>query len=257
VFTQVSGTAQANLQNVHPFGQEPSTDVPNTSVRMRMTVVVLVLVSALAPGARAGSAAVDVSNFAFTPSTAAVDVGDSVIWHWTSGFHGVVEDVDGEAWCSNRGAGSPDCSRTFPEAGTFAYHCPIHSSMHGSVVVEDPNAPDLLVSALAVSEDSTTIDVSVLNAGVNESGPSVLRVTYESSVFAPRVIQDVDVPSLPGGSVASFRIDWSTTGKIGDFTITATADFAGAISELDETNNSRQAPTSVLVAGVPGVPLIP
>ena len=73
-------------------------------------------------------------NTAFAPSTLTVAVGtevtienkDSVNHTWTSD-----DDAFDEAL-----AGGATASHTFDEAGTFKYHCEIHSSMKGTVVVE-------------------------------------------------------------------------------------------------------------------------
>lgn len=79
--------------------------------------------------------AVAVSDFSFDPSAITVAAGSTVTWTWdaNSSQHTVTFD-DGVA-SAVLGANAK-YSRTFNTAGTFSYHCAIHSSMRGSVVVK-------------------------------------------------------------------------------------------------------------------------
>ena len=81
------------------------------------------------------SAAVDIKNFAFAPASASVATGGKITW--TNGdttAHTVTFD-DGSADSGNLAPGAT-FDHTFATAGTFAYHCAIHSSMKGTVTVQ-------------------------------------------------------------------------------------------------------------------------
>jgi plastocyanin len=83
---------------------------------------------------QAGSGAVRIADFAFAPDSSDVKVGDSVKWTNGDGTTHTVTADDG-AFDSGNLAGGKSFSFTFDQAGTFAYHCKIHQSMTGTVVV--------------------------------------------------------------------------------------------------------------------------
>lgn len=82
---------------------------------------------------------VTIQNFAFSPDNITVKVGSTVTWtNQDSTDHSVTSD-DGVT-------GGPDSqlltkgqsySFTFSKAGTYTYHCKIHSDMTGTVVVTE------------------------------------------------------------------------------------------------------------------------
>lgn len=90
--------------------------------------------SATAPTTAAANA-VTIQNYAFSPSTITVKVGDSVTWtNQDSTAHTATAD-DGSF---DTGVLSQGASKTvtFSKAGTFPYHCSMHPYMKGTVVVQ-------------------------------------------------------------------------------------------------------------------------
>ncbi len=86
--------------------------------------------------APAGSDAVTIAGFAFAPASLTVKVGSTVTWtNKDSATHTVAWD-DGSKGSGSLTAGGAPYTQTFATAGTFAYHCSIHSSMKGTIVVE-------------------------------------------------------------------------------------------------------------------------
>jgi plastocyanin len=81
-----------------------------------------------------GTAAIVIQNYMFSPNPLHVGVGtkvtttnhDSVPHTWTA---------DNGAWDSGQLEGGKSYTFTFTKAGTYSYHCNIHSFMTGSVVV--------------------------------------------------------------------------------------------------------------------------
>ena len=85
----------------------------------------------------AGEHIVDVDNFAFTPQTITVNLGDSVVWEFrqASAPHNVVS-LDGPVpFNSGVPQGHGSFRVVFDVAGTYHYICQIHPSMTGTVIV--------------------------------------------------------------------------------------------------------------------------
>ncbi len=76
-----------------------------------------------------------IKDFAFSPATLEVPVGAIVDWsNQDSTAHTVTADdgsFDSKSLASGQGF-----SWTFPTAGTFTYHCSIHSSMKATITVK-------------------------------------------------------------------------------------------------------------------------
>ncbi len=78
---------------------------------------------------------VTLANFAFSPATLTVKVGTTVTWtNKDPATHTVTSDTG--VFESGNLAASASYSYVFSKAGTFNYHCSIHPSMKGSVVVQ-------------------------------------------------------------------------------------------------------------------------
>jgi plastocyanin len=85
-----------------------------------------------APGA---PGAVAIKDFAFSPASITVAAGTTVTWtNQDSASHTVAAD-DGSFDSKEFGNGA-SFSQTFSTAGTYSYHCAIHSSMTGTVEVK-------------------------------------------------------------------------------------------------------------------------
>jgi len=91
---------------------------------------------------------IEISGYSFLPSTLTINVGDDVTWtNMDSAPHTVTSDSGSElnsGTLSGESSGgyysSPTSggtySHTFSSAGTYAYHCNLHASMKGTIVVE-------------------------------------------------------------------------------------------------------------------------
>ena len=79
---------------------------------------------------------ITISNFAFSPNTLTVSVGDKVIWtNGDSVPHTVTSDSGNELGSSTLSNGQT-YSHTFSTAGTYTYHCSIHKMMTGTIIVQ-------------------------------------------------------------------------------------------------------------------------
>ena len=107
--------------------------------RSQLVALVGVAVVGLAwfvPTTFAADKDVDISGFAFSPATVTVSVGDMVTWTNNDGVTHTATADGGQFDTGNISGGGSD-STTFDTAGTFAYHCRIHSAMTGRVVVQE------------------------------------------------------------------------------------------------------------------------
>lgn len=90
------------------------------------------------PAATSGGNAIAIKNFAFDPAQLTVKTGTSVTWtNQDSAPHTIVSDTGSPVQFSSdslsTGASYPF---TFTQPGTYTYHCSIHPSMKGTVVVQ-------------------------------------------------------------------------------------------------------------------------
>lgn len=78
---------------------------------------------------------VDVSDFQFSPSTLTVKVGTTVTWKGVSGAHTVTSDDSAPMSFDQTIVEGGVVTVTFTQAGTYEYHCSVHKSMHGKIIV--------------------------------------------------------------------------------------------------------------------------
>jgi plastocyanin len=116
-------------------------------------------------------------TWCFSPKPIQITVGSTVTWtNATALTHTATSDSG--AWdTGNIAPGATSGAVSFPTAGTFTYHCAIHPSMTGSVIVSAVAAASPPVRALAAG-----------GAG---------RVSYAAPVWEGRVL----APALPAGAL--------------------------------------------------------
>jgi len=88
-------------------------------------------------------------SWCFSPKPIQITVGSTVTWtNGTAPTHTATSDT--AAWgTGNIAPGATSSAISFPTAGTFTYHCAIHPSMTGSVIVSAAAATSPPVRALA------------------------------------------------------------------------------------------------------------
>ena len=89
------------------------------------------------PGPPAGGAnTVTIKSFAFSPAALTVSVGTTVTWtNEDSTTHTVTSD-SGSELASEQLSNGQSYTHTFNTAGTYDYHCSIHTTMKGKIIVE-------------------------------------------------------------------------------------------------------------------------
>lgn len=85
---------------------------------------------------------IQIKNFSYEPQTLTVKVGTPVIWTNEEAIvHTVVYDdyinPDAVKFVSDRLAKGQSFNFTFPKPGEYGYHCGIHNSMKGKIVVTE------------------------------------------------------------------------------------------------------------------------
>ncbi len=190
--------------------------------RVMIAMVVALLLMALAHwGAPTDTAAADIAvtidNLAFAPATITVPVGTQVVW--TNKQAGVPHTTtsDTGVWDSGNLNTGATFSFTFKEAGTFAYHCNIHPSMHGTVVVTggaapattgSPAAATVTTGAPAATTAATTAPSATTAA---TTAPTATTVATSAATTAPtataavatRAATTAPVATGTGGTVAT------------------------------------------------------
>lgn len=77
---------------------------------------------------------VTITNFSFQPASIAIKAGTTVMWTNSDPMAHTITADDG-SFDSGPIAAGATFSHTFTEAGSVAYHCAIHTSMHGSISI--------------------------------------------------------------------------------------------------------------------------
>lgn len=78
---------------------------------------------------------ISIAGMAFGPSTLTVKAGTTVTWKNNDGVAHTVTSDDGTTFDSGTLSSGASFSFTANTAGTFAYHCTIHSGMKATLVV--------------------------------------------------------------------------------------------------------------------------
>ena len=78
---------------------------------------------------------INIANFAFSPSSLTIKVGDSVTWtNRDSSAHTVTSD-SGSELDSERISNGQIYTHVFAQPGTYSYHCALHPGMKATIVV--------------------------------------------------------------------------------------------------------------------------
>jgi plastocyanin len=99
-----------------------------------LLILGVVAVSGCTSQTQSTANSVTIQNMAFNPSTLNVQVGTTVMWiNKDSTTHQVVSDSG--LFKSGNLTNGMSYNYTFTQAGSFPYHCAIHPSMTGTIVV--------------------------------------------------------------------------------------------------------------------------
>lgn len=109
----------------NPYSQVTPTPTPIMSSQTNTTTVTPVV----------ASNSVTISNFNFSPSPLTIKVGDKVTWDNQDSV-GHTATSDNNSFDTGTISPGQSGSFTFTKAGTYAYHCSVHPSMKGTIIVQ-------------------------------------------------------------------------------------------------------------------------
>lgn len=76
---------------------------------------------------------VNIANFSFSPSSITINAGDTIVW---TNNDSAPHQIAGNGFGSGALSNGQSYSFKFSSAGTYNYHCAIHPSMTGLVIVK-------------------------------------------------------------------------------------------------------------------------
>jgi len=127
-----SGVKALNRARVRSGWRLPSS----VQIGLFALAIILALVLPLTPQASAATTNVTIVNFAFQDSSINVQLGDTVIWtNSVTTQHTVTSDGGAGPLDSPTLNQGDTYSFTFIAEGTYNYHCALHSTMKGTVIV--------------------------------------------------------------------------------------------------------------------------
>ena len=124
-----------------------------------------VAVLGVSPAVAATGHAVTIQNFAFTPGSLTISVGDSVTWTNKDSTAHTATSTSGPA-SFNSGTLNPGAqfTFTFTTAGTYSYHCSFHPSMTATITVQQASSSAPASSAPASSTPASSAPASTSGA---------------------------------------------------------------------------------------------
>jgi plastocyanin len=172
--------------------------------------------------ALAATSAVNIQNSSFAPATVTVRVGDTVTWTNRDAISHT-STSDGGVWDTGVIRANGSGSFVFTAAGTFAYHCAIHSFMHGTIVVQaastpqptaPPTAPPTPVRTtpptIAPTEPPTPTEAPTAQAttAAPSASASPVAASSETAAASPSTVaaQLTPAPATGGGGLAPLLI---------------------------------------------------
>ena len=133
-----------------------------------------------------------VASFQFSPTSVAVNVGDTVAFVWTSGSHTTTSTsvpAGASTWDAPMNSSNPGFIYVVTVAGTYNFHCSIHPSMVGSFVATSSSGiinPGSIAEGLSVNSVN---DQSMLNVTYNLNRMASVRLTlFDLTGKAAKVI---------------------------------------------------------------------
>ncbi|MEY2431747.1 MAG: hypothetical protein QOC92_1472 [Acidimicrobiaceae bacterium] len=152
-----------------------------------LLAVSMVLAFAVLP-ASAATRTVQIKDFSFSPSSVSIIEGDTVTWTQNGAVgHSVTADdgsFDSSPLCTPT-PNDDNClkpgdsfSQTFDTAGTFSYHCRVHASMIGTVVV---GAAPTTTTTSTTSPSTTTTTTKATTTTSTTASTSSTTTTSSST----------------------------------------------------------------------------
>lgn len=219
---------------------------------MRGSVLAVLLVLGVVTGASAATHHVAIQSMSFSPAQLTIAPGDTVTWTLQSGFHSTTSNTG--VWDSpNMSTPGETYSFTFPNSGTFPYHCRIHPMMNAVITVSSTKVgTSTAIESSAnptVSGQNGTLTATVMKTGSSSEQPSgTVTFTSDGAPLCSAV-------TLSGGTASCSTSPLT----VGTHSITATfngdANFeASTSSPLLQTVDKAATTTSLVSSVNPSAP---
>ncbi|MCZ7577642.1 MAG: cupredoxin family copper-binding protein [Dehalococcoidia bacterium] len=136
--------------------------------------------------ASAANSSVSIADFAFAPGTVTVSAGDTVTWtNNDAGVPHTVSSDSGGDLASGQLSGGESYQKTFSTAGSYAYHCDIHPSMTGLVVVTGAAATATSTPAPTNTPAATTAAATATLAATNTPAAAATATSPAAATATP------------------------------------------------------------------------
>src|SRR6185295_12184510 len=193
------------------------------------------------------------SNFAFTPKTPTINVGDSITWvNNTSTAHNTI--ANGGLWNSTTTLGhdmqqGETFSVTFNSSGSFAYVCSIHTSfgMTGTINVSAPNTAPT-ISGIANQKVNKNTSTASLSFTIGDAESPATSLTMNTPTSTNTTVVPVSGIFLAGSGANRSVTVTPASGQVGVTLITLTV--------KDPSNASASTSFTVTVNDPPSITAI-
>jgi plastocyanin len=151
---------------------------------------------AQAEATTAQTIAVDIKNYAYSPASLTVSVGDTVTWTNEDTAPHTVTVSDGPVkFASSNLSQGQTFSYTFTEAGTYSYYCAVHPDMKASVTVTGSTTTPTSTTEPTSSEPTTTMSMpsssSSSSSTTSMSMPSTSTSSGSTACVSKEVLQPI------------------------------------------------------------------
>lgn len=129
VIVVVAGVLYLNRKNTASMNMPSQSTSTQTGTRVQSPT------GSVSSAPMAAGDSVTIQNFAFSPASLTVKVGDKVTWtnQDSVGHSATADDSSFDTGVLQQGQSG---SVTFSKAGTYTYHCSVHPNMHGTIIVQ-------------------------------------------------------------------------------------------------------------------------
>jgi plastocyanin len=162
---------------------------------MKIAIILLITISSIVS---AETIDIAISNFKFTPNDITINVGDTVRWTNTQGFHDVTEDNN--IFSSGPASAQPYVfEHTFNSVEEILYHCTIHSTagrdintfMNGRIKVLEGTPPFVINQGISGAWFNPDTSGSGILFDIRET---------DNFLFAAWFTYDIEAPAKFGSS---------------------------------------------------------
>ena len=156
------------------------------------------MLAALPRDAGAANAAVSINNFAFSPGSVTVGIGDTVTWtnNQAGVPHTVTSDTAGVMDSGTLASGAT-YAKTFDAAGTFTYFCAIHPTMTGTVIV---TAAEATATATTAAPTATTAAATATPTAAATSTAAATATTTATATQPAATATPTRASTAPAGT---------------------------------------------------------